>query len=145
MSITALITGQLIADIERRTAASGKSFATFRLAAGADDERVLVNGIAFGTTAEQLSVLAKGDTVAVVGRTKPKAWFKDGEPKAGLDIVADQVLSAYHLRSKRAVMAGEGGALDQARGAPGGRSAGRGGHVPSGLAEDDPWLEGGPR
>lgn len=142
MSITSLITGRLIADPERRTGASGKAFTTARIAAGTDDESVLCSVIAFGTAAEQLAALAKGDTVAVTGRTKPKAWTdREGALKAGLDVVADQVLTAYHLRRKRAAMAGDTEGAPAPRSAPGGHSDGLGGHVADGV--DDEWLRGG--
>lgn len=108
MTISALITGRLLIDPERRTGAGGKAYTTSRLAAGTDDESVFCSVIAFGTAGEQLAALAKGDTVALVGRTKPKAWLKDGEPKAGLDIVVDQLLTPYHLKRKRNAMAGAG-------------------------------------
>lgn len=110
MSITALITGRLIADPERRTSASGKGFTTARLSAGTDDESVLCSVIAFGTAAEQLAALAKGDTLAITGRAKPKAWTdREGSLKAGLDVVAEQVLTAYHVRRKRQAMAQDPG------------------------------------
>jgi single-stranded DNA-binding protein len=106
MTITALITGRLIADPERRTSASGKDFATARLAAGTDDDSVLCSVIAFGHIGEQLAALAKGDSLALVGRTKPKAWVdREGQPRAGLDVVADQLLTVYHVRRKRQAMA----------------------------------------
>lgn len=108
MSITALITGRLIANPERRTGNSGKAFTTARISAGTDDESVLCSVIAFGSAAEQLAALAKGDTLALTGRAKPKAWAdRDGAQKVGLDVVADQVLTAYHVRRKRQAMAGE--------------------------------------
>ncbi|MFT3818293.1 MAG: single-stranded DNA-binding protein [Rubrivivax sp.] len=139
MSITALITGRLIADPERRTGVSGKHFTTARLSAGTDDESVLCSVIAFGSAGEQLVALGKGDTAAIVGRTKPKAWTdREGAPKAGLDVVADQVLTAYSVRRKRAAMAGAGEGAPQPRSELAGRSDGLGGHVP-----DDEWLQGG--
>jgi single-stranded DNA-binding protein len=104
MSITALISGRLVADPERRTGGSGKPYTTAKLLAAADDESVFCSVIAFSTAADQLAALLKGDTVALVGRTKPKAWTKDGETKSGLDVVADQVLSVYHLRRKQDAM-----------------------------------------
>jgi single-stranded DNA-binding protein len=108
VTITSLIVGRLIADPERRAGAnSGKAFTTARMSAGTDDESVFCSVIAFGTAGEQLAALSKGDTLAIAGRTKPKAWVKDGEPKAGLDVVADQVLTVYHLRRKRAATAGD--------------------------------------
>lgn len=124
MTITALITGRLLAEPIRRTGASGKPFATARLSAGTDDESVLCSVIAFGTAAEQLAALAKGDTAAITGRTKPKAWTdREGQLKAGLDVVAEQVLTAYHVRRKRAAMM-EG--APQPRSEPVGRSDGLG-------------------
>jgi single-stranded DNA-binding protein len=142
MTITTLITGRLIADPERRTSASGKSFTAARLSAGTDDESVLCSVIAFGTTAEQLAALAKGDTLAITGRAKPKAWTdREGALKAGLDVVADQVLTAYHLRRKRAAMAGDAQGAPTPRSDLAGRSDGLGGHVP----DDDEWLSGGRR
>ena len=107
MSLTALITGRLIADPERRTGGSGKAFTTARLAAGTEDESVLCSVIAFGSAADALAALAKGDSLAVTGRTKPKAWIdREGQPRAGLDVVAEQVLTAYHVRRKRQAMRG---------------------------------------
>jgi single-stranded DNA-binding protein len=107
VTITALIVGRMLADPERRTGNSGKAFTTARLLApSGDDEPVFVSVIAFGSAAEQLAALAKGDTVAMVGRTKPKAWLKDGEPKGGLDVVAEQLLTPYHVKRRRAAMTG---------------------------------------
>lgn len=108
MSITALISGRLVADPERRTGGSGKPFTTAKLLASTDDDSVLASVIAFSTAADQLAALQKGDTVALVGRTKPKAWLKDGECKAGLDVVADQVLTVYSLRKKQDAMSAAG-------------------------------------
>lgn len=143
MSITALITGRLIADPERRTGASGKAFITARISAGSDDESVLCSLIAFGTVGEQLAALAKGDTLAITGRTKPKAWTdREGALKAGLDVVADQVLTAYHVRRKRATMASGTEGEPAVRSSPVGRSGGPGGHPDGG--DDDAWLRGEP-
>lgn len=106
MSVTALTTGKLIADPDQRTSAGGKAYTTARLAAGTDDESVLCSVIAFGHVGEQLAALAKGDSLALVGRAKPKAWTdREGQLRAGLDIVADHVLTPYHVRRKRQAMA----------------------------------------
>lgn len=105
MSLTALITGRLIATPERRTGGSGKTFTTARLVAGAEDGSVLCSVIAFGSVGDQLAALAQGDSLAVTGRTKPTAWInREGRPHAGLDVVAEQVLTAYHVRRKRQAM-----------------------------------------
>lgn len=148
MTITSLLVGKLVNQPEQRTGPSGKTFTTARMSAGADDESVLASVIAFGTAGEQLAALTKGDTIALVGRTKPKAWMKDGEPKAGLDVVADQLLTAYHLKRKRAAMAGEGAAgAPTAQSARHARSGGPSGHPGAdadvGQGGDDEWLRGG--
>lgn len=106
MTLHALITGRLIADPESRTGTGGKAYTVARVAAGTDDESVLCSVIAFGHVGEQLAALAKGDSLALVGRTKPKAWIdREGQPRAGLDVVADQLLTVYHVRRKRQAMA----------------------------------------
>ena len=144
MTITSLIVGKLIADPEARTGStSGKPFTTARMAAGSDDDSVLCSDIAFGSTGEQLAALSKGDSLAIVGRTKPKAWTgRDGEQKAGLDVVADQLLTAYHLRRKRAAMSGDALAPPAPRSRPGGDPGGPAG-ADADLPGDDEWLRGG--
>jgi single-stranded DNA-binding protein len=108
MSISALVTGKLIADPERRISSSGKPFALAKLAAATDDGDALVSVIAFGSVAEQLVELGKGDAVALTGRAKVTTWTdRDGNAKAGLSVTADGLLTAYHLRRKRQAMAGE--------------------------------------
>ena len=137
MTITSLIVGKLTTDPETRTGNSGRPFTTARMAAGTDDESVLCSVIAFGTAGEQLSKLAKGDSLAIVGRTKPKAWLKDGDPRANLDVVADQILTVYHLRRKRAAMAADTD-VQPARQAPhSARSGAAGGHCGGGPEVDD--------
>lgn len=147
MTITSLIVGKLIADPDTRTGNSGRPFTTARMAAGTDDESVLCSVIAFGSAGEQLSALAKGDSLAIVGRTKPKAWLKDGDPRAGLDVVADQILTAYHLRRKRAAMAGDTDAPPARQAPRSARSGAAGGHRGDGPdmdeGGDDEWLQGG--
>lgn len=106
MTLHALITGRLIADPECRTSTGGKAYTVARAAAGTDDESVICSVIAFGHVGEQLAALAKGDSLALVGRTKPKAWVdREGQPRAGLDVFADQLLTVYHVRKRRHAMA----------------------------------------
>jgi hypothetical protein len=58
MTITALITGRLIAAPEARTGSAGKPYVVARLAADADGESVLVNTMAFGSIGQQLMAAA---------------------------------------------------------------------------------------
>jgi single-stranded DNA-binding protein len=107
MSVTALITGRLIADPDRRTGTGGKAFTLAKIAAATEDGDSLVSVIAFGHIADQLAALTKGDTVALTGRAKVNTWQdRDGATKAGLSVTADALLTAYHLRRKRQAMAG---------------------------------------
>ena len=110
MSITALVTGRLIADPERRTGTSGKPFTLAKIAAVGDDGDALVSVIAFGSVAEQLAEFGKGDTLAITGRAKVNTWAdREGNAKAGLSVTADALLTAYHLRRKRAAVTSDDG------------------------------------
>lgn len=109
MSVTALVTGKLIGDPERRTGQSGKAYVLAKIVAHDGDADSLVSVMAFGSAADQLAALGKGDTVAVNGRAKVNTWSgRDGEMKAGLSVTADAVLSAYHLKRKRQAVAETG-------------------------------------
>lgn len=70
---------------------------------GGDGEALFVNVIAFDTgPCTALLALGDGDSVALVGTLTPKAWLdREGQPRAAVDVVAAQVLSAYHVRRKR--------------------------------------------
>ena len=103
MSIDALITGRLHARPEERTSKAGKPFATAKLiAAAGDGERLFVNVIAFdAAVVSSLLALDAGDALALAGTATPRAYIKDGEPRASLDVTAQQVLTAYHVTRKR--------------------------------------------
>ena len=101
--IDCLIQGKLFAAPTERTSKAGKPFATAKLIASAGDgESLFVNVIAFDTAAvSALLALAAGDSVAVAGTATPRAYIKDGEPRASMDVTAQQVLTAYHVTRKR--------------------------------------------
>ncbi len=136
MTITALAVGKLIATPEQRTSASGKPYVRATLAAHDGDADSLVSVVAFGTAAEQLGALAKGDTIAIQGRAKVSTWTgRDGAAKAGLSVTADVVLTAYQLKQKRKALA------PAAAEAPAPRPlTDHGGEFGDGP---DPWLDGG--
>lgn len=147
MSIDVLIVGRLVADPVRRTGASGKPFTTARMGAATDGgESVLCSVIAFGTAGEQLAALTKGDTLAIAGRATPKAWTdREGALKAGMDVVAEQVLSVYHLRKRRAALGGDEGneaAPRERRARRAARAGSRGGHGDD-AHDVDEWLSAG--
>jgi single-stranded DNA-binding protein len=136
MSITALVTGKRIAAPEQRTGASGKPYVRATIAAHDGDGDALVSVIAFGSVAEQLGSLAKGDTVAVNGRAKASTWTgRDGSAKAGLNVTADSLLTAYQLKHKRKAL------VTPAAEAPSPRPTAS--HDDRFGTGPDPWLDGG--
>jgi len=64
---------------------------------------VYVNVIAFSQAAcEALLALGDGDAVSLAGSLTPKAWTdREGIARPALDLVASQVLTAYHVTRKR--------------------------------------------
>ena len=109
--IDGLIAGKLYGAPQQRTGKSGKPFALakVRCAAG-DGESLFVNVIAFdGDVCTALLALGDGDSVALAGTLTPKVWTdKQGNTRPTLDIVAAQVLTAYHVSRKRKAVANDG-------------------------------------
>lgn len=108
--IDGLIAGKLYGAPQQRTGKSGKAFVVgkVRTAAG-DGESLFVNVIAFdGGACTALLALGDGDAVSLAGTLTPKVWTdKAGVARPVLDIVAAQVLTAYHVQRKRKSMANE--------------------------------------
>ncbi len=122
MSIVVLISGRLVADpsVRQSERSGGRSYTMARLAAATEEGDALCTVVGFGSVGEQLAALAKGDSVCINGRAKLNAWMpKEGtEPRAGLFVTADHLLTAYHLRRKRQAMQ-TGGRAGDADGAEG--------------------------
>ena len=111
--IEALVSGKLQGQPEQRTAKTGRAYvqARMRVSAGAEEVH-FVRLTAFSeSVCAALLALGDGDALAVAGTLKPGAWVdRDGNAKPNLDLVAAQVLTAYHLKRRReAVQPGEGG------------------------------------
>ena len=107
--IDALISGKLYGQPTERTSKTGKPFALAKVrAAGGDGESLFVNVIAFDAApCTALLALGDGDSVALSGSLTPKVWTdKEGNARPGLDLVAHQVLTAYHVTRKRNAMQG---------------------------------------
>ena len=66
-----------------------------------------MNVIAFdGGACTALLALGDGDAVSLAGSITPKVWTdKTGISRPALDIVAHQVLTAYHVQRKRKAVA----------------------------------------
>lgn len=104
MALDVLAQGKLVKQPEQRTAANGRPYALAQIAVATDEGDVLANCIAFRAEAvDALLALDKGDACAVAGRGKVSTWTnRDGETRASLSITVEAVLSAYHVRRKRA-------------------------------------------
>ena len=101
--IEALVSGKLHGQPAQKIARTGKPFVVAKVRAHAGDADVFVNVIAFSQAAcEALLALGDGDAVALAGSLMPKAWTdREGIARPALDLVASQVLSAYHVTRKR--------------------------------------------
>ena len=65
-------------------------------------ETAFVSLACFGTDAEALCRLDKGDTITAQGQLKPNEYVgKDGTQRHGLSMTAAHLLTAYALRKKR--------------------------------------------
>lgn len=105
--IDALIAGKVFGRPMERTSKTGKPFAVAKVrTAGGDGESTFVSVIAFDPTpCAALLALADGDSVALSGSLSLKTWTdKDGITRPGLDLVAHQVLTPYHVTRKRRAM-----------------------------------------
>jgi single-stranded DNA-binding protein len=110
--IDGLIGGKLHGAPVERTGQSGKRFVTAKVrAAASDGEAVFVNVIAFSeSVGNSLLALDDGDSVSLAGAMTPKAWSdKSGEARPALDMVAQAVLTAYHVARKRQSVKSERG------------------------------------
>ncbi|ABM39944.1 single-stranded DNA-binding protein [Polaromonas naphthalenivorans] len=101
--IEALISGKLQGQASEKMAKTGKSFVTAKVRVHAGDTDVFVNVIAFSESAcTALLALDSGDAVALAGSLTPKTWTdREGTVRPALDLVASQVLTAYHVARKR--------------------------------------------
>lgn len=122
MSLDALCAGRLTRAAELRTSKTGRDYATAQMAVQADgDERVLVSLICFAADAvQEIRALEAGDSLCVAGRAKLSAWSdkSSGEPRAGLSVTVEKVLTPYHLRRRRQATQGDAGTEDGLTPAP---------------------------
>jgi single-stranded DNA-binding protein len=109
--IDGLIAGKLYGAPQERTSKTGTPFTVAKvLCTAGDGESLFVSVIAFEAYAcTALLALDDGDSVALAGMLTPKVWIdKDGDARPALDIVAAQVLTVYHVTSKRKAVSNEG-------------------------------------
>ena len=79
-----------------------------RVPTSGEAETIFVSVIAFDAQpCRALLELGDGDSVALSGALTPKVWTdKQGQTRPALDMVAHQVLTAYHVTRKRKAMEG---------------------------------------
>ncbi len=102
--IDGLIGGKIHGAPVQRMGKNGKPFAVCKVRTTAGDgEAIFINVIAFDDSpVSALIALGDGDSVAMAGALTPKVWTdKDGNARPVLDLVAHQVLTAYHVSRKR--------------------------------------------
>ncbi|MCA8422053.1 single-stranded DNA-binding protein [Burkholderia seminalis] len=105
--LDALASGKLYGKPGERTGPSGRPFVTAKMRVSVGDgDTHFVNVIAFDERAKTaLLALDDGDCVALAGTLTPKVWTdRNGDAKPALDMVAHVVLTAYHVKRKRAAM-----------------------------------------
>nr|WP_315848950.1 single-stranded DNA-binding protein [uncultured Rhodoferax sp.] len=109
--IEGLIAGHLVGLAETRQGKNDSMFALAKVKATAGDgESLIVNVIAFAAEASAaLMALDDGDAVALAGALTPKVWTdKQGNTRPALDMVATQVLTAYHAARKQQALGAAG-------------------------------------
>lgn len=108
MSIDALVQGTIFRKPEARRSAAGNAFvtSTIRAADGAG-ESLLISVVAFSDTVKgSLLALDAGDSVSLTGALKIGTYeARDGSVKPSVSLVAEAVLSAYHVQRKRKAVA----------------------------------------
>lgn len=107
--IDGLIAGRMMGDASRRVDKAGRSYVVARaLARNKLDEEFIVNVIAFDEApSAALLALADGEALTLSGALTPKVWTdKQGNHRPSLDLVAAQVMTAYHVSAKQAALQG---------------------------------------
>lgn len=109
--IDGLIAGRLMGDASRRVDKAGRTYIVARvLARNKMDEEFIVNVIAFDDApCAALLALADGEALTLSGALTPKVWTdKQGIARPSLDLIAAQVMTAYHVGRKQAALGGDG-------------------------------------
>jgi single-stranded DNA-binding protein len=102
--ISALITGDLVADPVERTAKNGSSFTTCNMRVPAGADALFIGVAAFNETdRERLRKLGKGSSLAAVGSLEQAIWTdREGQERISWRLTASEVLSVYQANKRRA-------------------------------------------
>lgn len=106
--LNVLIGGRLVKPPKTGTSARGTAWTSVSVrcpvqAQGEEQEtEILVNGIAFGASAERLAKMGPGDSVAFNGDARLNHWIdKEGSSRTGLSVTVSEVVTAYVAAKKR--------------------------------------------
>ena len=105
--IDALIAGRLYGTPCSRVSRVSRTFATAKVrVATSNGESAFISVVAFSDHAiAALLAFSDGDSVALAGALTASAFTdKEGTARPSLDLVAHQVLTAYHVGRKRKAM-----------------------------------------
>jgi single-stranded DNA-binding protein len=103
MTVYALVSGSLFRDPERKTAKSGKPYATATIRVKDGQEgSIFWRVTVFSESAQaELLRLKDGDAVSCQGSMKAELYAPDGrEPRVSLSVVADNILALRQQRRK---------------------------------------------
>jgi single-stranded DNA-binding protein len=106
--LSVLISGTIASDPKHGKSASGTvwSNCVVRVPCGqnretGDAENAFVQVACFGSHAEALARLGKGDSISAQGQLKPTLYQKDGQERHGLSLTAQAIITAYGIAKKR--------------------------------------------
>ena len=104
MSASALISGRLQRDPERKVAKSGKPFVTAVLREGDGEAVNWWNVLTFSeSAADELMALKAGDALAVSGSFRTEIYnSKGGEQRISFTLFADRIITAKRQKREQA-------------------------------------------
>ena len=107
MTTTALVSGKLFRDPERKVSRGDKLYVLATVRDGQGDDATWWKVLAFGTEAcDELLGLKAGDAVAMSGTLKAEVYTPSGgEPRVSLSVLADRVISAHRQKKEKAAEA----------------------------------------
>jgi single-stranded DNA-binding protein len=109
MTIDALVGGSVWQQPEERRGQNGKTYVVAKVrAADSDGQSQFISVVAFSDTAKAaLLALEDGDSVSLAGSLKVGTYEGRDGVKPSVSMVAQRVLTAYHVARKRKAVAAE--------------------------------------
>jgi single-stranded DNA-binding protein len=102
MTASALISGRVFRDPERKVSKVGKPFVVAKLREGAGDSAVWWSVVAFADDVrEELSRQRDGDAIAVSGPFTVSTYERNGEIRLNHSIIAERLISARRAKKRQ--------------------------------------------